>query len=161
MSSCCGHKYKQQKLRNSNKKTYLAPSLSSSATTMTTGIGRWWLGPAGLPLTQFPHSSCCCYRNCGPCPRCCVVAGQPGQVSFFKFPSVVGAERVLCGIVDVSSIIRSHDSMRRNENFFKSTLVHHGDLAHDLVRAQPCKHRYIRPNTASSYHDQYTLSIFS
>src|ERR1700678_1493546 len=100
MSSCCGHKYKQQKLRNSNKKTYLAPSLSSSATTMTTGIGRWWLGPAGLPLTQFPHSSCCCYRHCGPCPRCCVVAGQ---VSFFKFPSVVGAERVLHGIVDVAS----------------------------------------------------------
>src|SRR6202522_971485 len=73
MSSCCGHKYKQQKLRNSNKKTYLAPSLSSSATTMTTGIGRWWLGPAGLPLTQFPHSSCCCYRHCGPCPRLLVV----------------------------------------------------------------------------------------
>ena len=33
-------------------------------------------------------------------PRCCVVAGQ---VSFFKFPSVVGAERVLRGIVDVAS----------------------------------------------------------
>src|SRR5271168_4355199 len=67
---------------------------------MTTGIGRWWLGPAGLPLTQFPHSCCCCYRHCGPCPHCCVVAGQ---VSFFKFPSVVGAERVLHGIVDVAS----------------------------------------------------------
>ena len=54
------------------------------------------------------------------------------------------------------SIIRSHDSMhrqRRNENFFKSTLVHHGDLAHDSVHAQPCKHIYIRPNTSSSYHD--------
>src|ERR1700679_2737712 len=67
---------------------------------MTTGIETWWLGPAGLPLTQFPHSSCCCYRHCGPCPRCCVVAGH---VSLFKFPSVVGAERVLRGIVDVAS----------------------------------------------------------